>query len=278
MALTQAVPADPAQATEPATPATSKVPLGTDVVDDSLDMLSALYEYNHWIYSLIRPHVAGRILEIGCGVGNITRFLAISGREVVGIDPVDHFVERFKERLGHMSHVTSSVGYLQDLAPPDTEAHAFDTVVSCNVLEHIQDDVDAVSAMARQVRPGGKVVLFVPAGPVAFGRLDRELGHYRRYTIRSLKKVFHRAGLQWVAGRYSNSVGLFGWWFNSVVLGRCHVPSQQAAVFNRCVPLISALERLAPVPFGQSVLGVGLKKDTGVMEPPGSTRRLALAR
>ena len=237
----------------------AEVPLGTDVVDDSLDTLSGLYEYNHWVFDMVRPHVSGRVLEVGCGVGTITRFLSMHADEVVGLDPVDRFVDRFNQAFVHMTHVSARQGFLEDLPKPKAESRMFDTVVNCNVLEHIEDDVGAVARMAQQLRPGGKLAVFVPAGPLAFGQLDRELGHFRRYTRRSLRAVFEAAGLEWVEGRYCNSVGLLGWWFNSVVLRSKTVPIKQAVVFNRLVPLLSALERMVPLPFGQSVVGVGRK-------------------
>jgi len=235
------------------------VPAGTQVIDHSLDTLSGLYEYNHWVYNQIRPYVAGRVLEVGCGGGNITQFLSMNADEVVGIDPVERFIQRFHERLGHMSHVSARHGYLHEYPRPSGAGSYFDSVVSCNVLEHIEDDVQAVSMMARQLNPGGRVVVFVPACPIAFGKLDRELGHYRRYTKRSLRRVFEAAGLEWVTGQYSNVVGLLGWWLNSVVLRRTQVPAKQASAFNRLVPLLSVVERVLPLPIGQSVMGIGRK-------------------
>lgn len=233
----------------------SDVPMGTDVIQDSLETLYSLYDYHHWIYTLMRSYVTGRVLEVGCGVGNMTQFLSLGGHTVVGIDPVARFIKRFDQRFGHMSHVSGKVAYLQDLPAP-TEGKQFDTVVSCNVLEHIEDDVQAVSMMAKQLRPGGHIAIFVPAGPMALGLLDRELGHYRRYTVRSLRRVFFDAELQWVEGRYSNCLGLFGWWLNSVVLRRRRVPVKQAVLYNRLVPILSAIERMIKPPFGQSVIGI----------------------
>lgn len=236
--------------------ASYEAPVGTDVIDDSLDTIAELYEYNHWVFSTFRGHVAGRVLEVGSGTGNITRFLAMTGTQVVALEPVPHFQERAKDALRHMSHVSSVRGFLHELPVPTDDAAMFDTVVSCNVLEHIEDHVEALRQVRAQLRPGGKAIMFVPAGPMAFGRLDRELGHFRRYTRGSLRRAFEDAGLEWVEGRYSNGVGLLGWWFNSVVLRRRHVPVKQAKAFNRLVPMLSAIERMLPMPMGQSVIGV----------------------
>ncbi|MCE9591357.1 MAG: class I SAM-dependent methyltransferase [Planctomycetes bacterium] len=230
--------------------------MGTGVIDDSLVTLSELYDYNHWVFSTFRRHVEGRVLEVGAGTGNITRFLSMIATEVVALEPVPGFRSEADKCLGHMRHVSSRSGYLHEMAVPAEPGAMFDTVVSCNVLEHIEDDVAALRQMRGQLRPGGKVITFVPAGPVAFGQLDRELGHFRRYTRASLRKAYEAAGLEWVEGRYSNLVGLAGWWFNSVVLRRKHVPVRQAVSFNKLVPLLSAFERMLPMPMGQSVVGV----------------------
>lgn len=231
----------------------------TDVIEDSLEMIEGLGAYNRWVYDLLKPHVAGRVLEVGCGTGNITRYLAESADEVVGVDPVARFIDRFRERFSGIGKVSSHRCTLADLAKPEAEADCFDTAVSCNVFEHIDDHVGALKQVADHLRPGGKAVIFVPAGPMAFGRLDKELGHYRRYTVATLRRAMEDAGLEWVEGRYSNAVGLFGWWFNSVVLKKTTVPGDQAVWFNKLVPVLRMIEKVIRPPFGQSVVGVARK-------------------
>jgi len=231
----------------------------TGVIEDSLGMIQELGAYNRWVYDLLEPHVQGRVLEVGCGTGNITEFLTQRADEVVGIDPVARFIDRFRLRFAGQAEVDSLRCTLEDLTPPTLDKSCFDTVVSCNVFEHIDDHVAALKQAAKHLRPGGKAVIFVPAGPVAFGKLDQELGHYRRYTVESLRQAMQDAGLEWVGGRYSNAVGLLGWWFNSVVLKKTTVPGGQAVFFNRVVPILKWLERVIRPPFGQSVVGVARK-------------------
>lgn len=249
----------------------------TGVIGDSLDVIEGLDAYNHWVYDLLKDHVGGRVLEVGCGTGNITQYLARSADEVVGIDPVARFIDRFRQRFTGSKAVTSHRCTLADLTPPTEDASCFDSVVSCNVFEHIEDHVGALKQVATHLRPGGKAVIFVPAGPIAFGKLDRELGHYRRYTVASLREAMQDAGLEWVEGRYSNAVGLFGWWFNSVVLKKTEVPGDQAVLFNRIVPFLRRLEKLIRPPFGQSVIGVARKPLSAAMpsQRPADIRRAA---
>ncbi len=228
----------------------------TEVIEDSLDLIEDLDAYNKWVFELLSPYITGRVLEVGCGTGNITQFLASKADEVVGIDPVARFIDKFRLRFHGNIAVTSHRCTLADLTPATSDEGRFDAAVSCNVFEHIEDHVEALQQVAQHLKPGGKAVIFVPAGPIAFGKLDSELGHYRRYTINSLRQAMEDAGLEWVEGRYSNMIGLFGWWFNSVVLRKTTVPGDQAIWFNKLVPVLRTIERLLPIPFGQSVVGV----------------------
>jgi SAM-dependent methyltransferase len=249
----------------------------TGVIEDSLGVIEDLGAYNRWVYDLLEPHVTGRVLEVGCGTGNITQFLTKSADEVVGIDPVARFIDRFRQRFAASRSVTSHRCTLADLTPPIEDHACFDTAVSCNVFEHIEEHVGALKQVAAHLRPGGKAVIFVPAGPVAFGKLDKELGHHRRYTVATLRQAMQDAGLEWVEGRYSNAVGLFGWWFNSVVLRKTTVPGGQAVWFNRLVPVLSRLEKRIRPPFGQSVIGVARKPLSAALpsQQPADYRRAA---
>lgn len=231
----------------------------THVIEDSLEMIESLNAYNRWVFDLLKPHVNGRVLEVGCGTGNITKFIARQADAVVGIDPVGRFIQRFKARFAGDEKVTAHQFTLDQMPKPGDPSERFDAAVSCNVFEHIEDHVTALRQVCEQLKPGGKAVIFVPAGPMAFGKLDRALGHYRRYTVRSLRRAMEDAGLEWVEGRYSNMVGLFGWWLNSVLLRRTLVPSDQAKWFNKLVPIFRRFEGWFKPPFGQSVVGVARK-------------------
>ena len=91
-------------------------------------------------------------------------------------------------------------------APPSTPA-----VVAYNVLEHIPDDVSALKSFAGLLRPGGRVVLIVPAFPFAMSAFDREIGHQRRYRRQVLSDRLRDAGLDVEVCRHINGPGLLAW-------------------------------------------------------------------
>jgi hypothetical protein len=111
--------------------------------------------------------------------------------------------------------------------------------------------------MARAIRPEGAIVLIVPAFPSLYGPVDRKLGHFRRYTRRSLAATAHKARLGVREMRYLNAPGFFGWWLNARVLKKDAQSPAQIAIFDRwIVPPAACLESFFGAPLGQSLFAV----------------------
>jgi SAM-dependent methyltransferase len=85
----------------------------------------------------------------------------------------------------------------------------FDFIYSLNVLEHIKEDQKAVADLARALRPGGRLLVFVPAFNFLFSDLDKKVGHYRRYTKRTLLELFIGKELKVLKLSYFDAVGFF---------------------------------------------------------------------
>jgi hypothetical protein len=93
---------------------------------------------------------------------------------------------------------------------------------------------------------------------VAYGPLDAELGHYRRYSKARLAGAFSAAGLDLLSIRYTNPIGLVGWMVNAHIRkSRSHSPAQ-VRIFDRLIaPWALPLERLVAPPVGLSLVAVG---------------------
>lgn len=215
-----------------------------------LETMSAAQNYVGWLGGLAEPHLGDDPIEIGSGLGDYAELWARSRRmTVTEADPVR--LAALRERFTGRPDVV-----VQELrAPLDVDAE-HSAVVALNVLEHIADDVAALRSFARLVRPGGHIVLIVPAFEFAMSDFDRELGHYRRYTKRSLARAFRGAGLDPVELRYVNAVGLVGWFVLMRLLGR-RTDETPLTFFDRwVVPVLRAVEARVRPPFGQSVFAV----------------------
>jgi SAM-dependent methyltransferase len=231
-------------------------PASFDEADEGLvevlEELEQAKNYSAWILELIRPHISGRILEVGAGRGTYSTAFAEVGH-LTALEPSAAQCAVLRERLKDRANVVVINAQLDGSAAPGS----YDTVVLLNVLEHIADDHRALGDIYEALAPGGKIVLWVPAFEALYGRFDHRIGHYRRYGRNHLLALIHNVGFQQVSARYVNLPGFFAWWILVRVLGRTPTSGRLASVFDRWfVPVVRRVERLIRFPVGQSLLVV----------------------
>jgi SAM-dependent methyltransferase len=210
--------------------------------------------YRAFQLSLIEPHCGGSVLEIGAGLGEFAAQLTGLDRHVVtDVDPaaVAAMASRFADRPEVEARVLDLAQGPIDLGTPVS------TAVAINVLEHIDDDVGALKALASMTEPGGRIVLWVPAYMQLYGDFDRAVGHVRRYTPATMSAAIRNAGLRPELVKPVNLLGGIAWWA-TVRRGGVGTPNPRLVrAYDRfVVPVTRAVERRFPPPLGQSVLAV----------------------
>ncbi len=230
-----------------------------DVGAITLRRLSKLAPYNAWLHSRIDHYIGSRILEVGSGVGNQTRFFSEKER-VVASDIEPHYLRELRAKFEKRDNIriASFEFPLKNRDRDDLLSERLDTIVCMNVLEHIEDDRGTLSDFARVLQPGGRMALLVPAGPAIYGTLDVYLRHFRRYGLEDLRKLVLESGFVIDDIRYLNRPGVLGWWLNSKVLRRRVLPSGQLRAFKWLMPLLK-LEEKNPPSFGLSLLVLARK-------------------
>src|SRR5262249_9057538 len=137
-----------------------------------------------------------------------------------------------------------------------------DTIVCCNVLEHIEDDRATLTDMHDLLEPGGRLVLLVPALARLYGTLDEHLHHFRRYEKDELLQKLSEAGFAVEDCRFVNRLGVFGWYVNGKILRRRVLPRGQLRAFSLLMPFLKR-EVETPPTFGMSLLAVAQKPAGG---------------
>jgi SAM-dependent methyltransferase len=221
-------------------------------IQQSLNVLKDTYNYNHWVYSLLRPYVGNTVLEVGAGIGNITRFL-LSVERIVCLEPESNYAAQLKSLAYHHTNVTIVQSLIEQF---DHYQYDFESVVCVNVLEHIQDDALAMRTMRDVLHENGKILLFVPACAWAYGKIDQSLGHCRRYSKGMLKDMALKCEMELSICRYFNFVGLLGWWWTGRILREDKIDPAKARAMDNMVPYISAVEKLIAPLRGQSLFAV----------------------
>jgi 2-polyprenyl-3-methyl-5-hydroxy-6-metoxy-1,4-benzoquinol methylase len=228
---------------------------------DDLETMQEARRYSAHLFNLFRQYLGKRVLEVGSGIGTMSRPLADIADLVVGLEPNVNCVARLQEAMrGHPRFVLHAC-HLEECDRAELTAHRFDTVVCVNVLEHIEDDAAALRTFKDVLIANGRVLIFVPAVQAAYGPLDAELGHHRRYSKPTLAKAFADAGLDLLTLRYTNPIGLLGWMYNAhISKSTAHSPGQVKLFETLVAPWALPLERLIPPPVGLSLVAVGQKR------------------
>ena len=171
----------------------------------------AAHDSTHWWYRARRDILAdyvsryaalpadARILEIGCGTGHNLPMLGYFG-DVAAIESDDAARAIASQRLG------KPVGTAPLPELEGVERGAYDMVAVLDVIEHIDDDVAALKAMAEALKPGGRILIAVPAHGWMWSAHDVVNHHKRRYSKASLDAAIRKAGLTHNGLRWFNSL------------------------------------------------------------------------
>ena len=171
----------------------------------------AEHDERHWWYrarrqvvaELIRRKVSlpegARLREIGCGTGhNLTMLGEFGSVDALEVDPIARGMA--EKRLGRT--VLSSPLPALDGLPDDT----YDMVAALDVVEHISDDTAALEGIARVLKPGGKLLMTVPAHQWMWSAHDVVNHHQRRYSKGGFKRLVDKSPLQLDSIGYLNSL------------------------------------------------------------------------
>jgi len=225
----------------------------SEVGGRTLEVFSSTPRLNDWLYAKLARHIHGDVLEIGSGIGNLSRLIIQNASSVVLSDMEAHYLHALEQTFAGDPRVTVAPYDLEKDPGPQIADRRFDAIVAVNVIEHIRDDHALVSRLAGLLKPGGKLAVYVPACPSAYGSLDVALGHHRRYTPQSLDALLSGAGLLVEPPQYMNFLGLLGWTVNGRLLKRQRLSSRQIAVFERFMPLVTLVEDRIRLPVGLGV-------------------------
>lgn len=217
-----------------------------------LRSLSRADRLNRWTFESFREHLGDNVLEVGCGQGTYTRLIGAHASRLVAIDIDQDFVTIARNTVGQLAGVEI---LCKDVMDCEWNAE-FDTVVMLDVMEHLEDEGNLLHRLFASLRPGGHLIVKVPALPHLFGALDSAIGHHRRYTRPTLGRALKAAGFEVARQWYFNIAAIPGWWWNGRLLRRAQPPSGQIAFFDALVPILARLERWIGPPVGLSLFAV----------------------
>lgn len=214
---------------------------------------------NKWMYSQFVRFVGQNVLEAGCGIGNLSRFM-LSKNSLTCVDIDKLYVDAIDQKFGHLENFSA---IRADLSSSEFKskldvAKSTDTIICLNVLEHIRNDDEVIRNFYDIVEEGGHVIVLVPQYESLFGPVDTTVGHVRRYSRPDLERKFRDAGFDIIHSQPFNRLGAIGWWLNGKVFRKSTLSPLSMWLFNLSLPAAKLIEKLSFLP-ALSVIVVGMK-------------------
>lgn len=165
---------------------------------DNLDAMKEAVNYNAYLNELIAEdmHPNDLIIDFGAGSGTFAQPLKDAGRKVICVETDAGLASSLAE-AGHV--VVRNMEQIQDAS--------IDRIYSLNVLEHIEDDQAILNLWFRKLKPGGKILIYVPAFQMLYSKMDEKVCHVRRYSKPELKEKVEKAGFKVTGAEYADSLG-----------------------------------------------------------------------
>lgn len=250
-------------------------PLPREMMEHTYPILFQV-EQSHWWHIGRRKIIAGfveeicrsvtdrrsRILDVGCGTGANLIMLSKYG-DAEGVDISEDALAFCRER--GLDKVRLGAG--EELPYEDG---TFDLVTALDVVEHMDDDLAGLSEMRRVLRPGGRVLLFVPTFMFLWGLQDDVSNHRRRYRLPQLRRVLEQAGLEVERTTYANITFFFPILLIRKLMRATGIKAESENTINvsalngvlgRMLAAESWFLRYMNLPFGVSGLCVAKKRE-----------------
>lgn len=144
---------------------------------------------NQIVYKILTQLNAGNTLDVGCGTGEYSRFLAEQGHNVTAFDPSEFAIEKLKANDGR-HQIQCEVNTIENYK----NSKLFDNIISIEVIEHIKSDKKFAKTLYSFLKKKGSLVISAPGSQILFSEGDRISGHYRRYSYKEFKKILKDAG------------------------------------------------------------------------------------
>jgi SAM-dependent methyltransferase len=225
-------------------------------IGKELYVFAKAVKWKEYFKSVIAPYLGTTILEVGAGIGATARILC-SGRESewICLEPDPSFRVYIDSMIASgmlPGCCKSRAGVIQDLACDEK----YDAILYIDVLEHIEDDSKELETAAKHLGPGGYLIVMAPAHDFLFSPFDHAIGHYRRYSRKSLGDLTP-VGCRLHILISLDVLGLLPSLANKLVLKQSLPNEMQILFWDRLmVPLSRLLDKSLNYRFGRSMVAV----------------------
>ena len=231
---------------------------------EGLETLKAIKDadaFNSWMYSQIAPFVESPVLEIGSGIGNISKCCLADGHSLTMTDIRSEYIDFLKDAFSERTEDILQLDLVDEHFDQNYSNYIgrFKTVFALNVIEHIEDDNRAIQNATKLLCDEGKLIILVPANAILYNKLDSNLFHFKRYGFRDLSKLMETSPLKLEIIKGFNGLGIAAWVYGGLFSRKGVIAGGDMKFYNRLVPIAKWVDKITFFKLGLSLIAVSRK-------------------
>jgi SAM-dependent methyltransferase len=231
-----------------------------EYMGDELEIFKHAHNWKRYWGSQVQPYLGQRVLEVGAGIGGTTQVLCSEQYDYwLGIEPDQMMLQQLLEQQAAGMY-PSCCEFKAETIQTLSHDLLFDSIIYIDVLEHIEQDKQEVTAAVQHLRPGGYLIVLSPAFQFLYTPFDKAIGHYRRYTRKMLRQLTP-PNCQIVKETYLDTTGMLASLTNLLFLRASQPSVQQILFWDRLMIPISRyfVDHITFHQFGRSILFIWQK-------------------
>ncbi len=231
-----------------------------DYIGNELELFKHAHNWKDYYGKFIKFYLKNDVLEVGAGIGETTRSLCDGTQNSwVCVEPDEKLIKElvFKKESGYLPSFIEIISGTLDNLNADRK---FDAIIYIDVIEHIENDSEELKKASSFLKPGGKLIVLVPAHNFLFSEFDKSIGHFRRYNKKMLKEAAPKDLIRKDL-RYLDSLGLSASLANKWFLKQAYPDLKQIKFWdNFIVPISKITDFISFYSVGKTVIGIWEKK------------------
>jgi SAM-dependent methyltransferase len=231
-----------------------------DYIGNELELFKHAHNWKNYYASFIKKYLINDVLEVGAGIGETTRSLCDGNQKSwLCVEPDAELTKEIaiKKENGYLPSFIEIVTNTLDGVDSNRK---FDAIIYIDVIEHIEDDTDELKKASSFLKPGGHLIVLVPAHNYLYSEFDKSIGHFRRYNKKMLLDVAPKE-LKQLDLRYLDSLGLLASLANKWFLKQDYPELKQIKFWdNFIIPISRITDLVTFYSIGKTVIGIWQKK------------------
>lgn len=227
-----------------------------EYIGNELELFEHAKNWKNYFKSSIAPYIIGDVLEVGAGLGGTTKVLCNTNHNSwLCLEPDEELAKQIHQKI-EQKEIPSFCKVKNCFSFELSESEKFDTILYIDVIEHIEKDYEELKTAQRLLKPGGKLIILVPAFNFLFSPFDKAIGHFRRYQKDTLLKVipkeFKKKELF-----YLDSTGFMASVVNKYFLKQPYPSLKQVSFWDTYMVQMSKItDVVTRKSFGKSLIGI----------------------